>query len=297
MVRRLVLLLAWLVLLPAAPASAQLQAFNIPWERLLPALATGSGQPVPIAGCSDGSLDCVRRVEDRLRAQWTALDSACDHRATAALAYLRITELIRADLERPVPRWFSDRRWMAFVVTDFSNQYFEAFDRYAAGLPVVEPWKRFYDAATRGETTAIQDLLLFSNAHAQHDLAFSYERMGLRTPAGVPRKADHDGVNEVNVRVIPQIKAEIERRYDPSFPDVPGPLDEMAGLEPTKLWREGAWRSAERLVAAPTRAERDRIAGQVRTTASVWARLIDAVQPAGTRARRDAHCRAFHAAS
>ena len=293
--RRPLALALVLAAVTATPAAAQVSAFNLPWERLLPALATGDRQPVPSPGCTDGSLDCVRRVEDRLRAQWEALDAACDHRAIAALAYLRITEALLADLERPVPRFFADRRWMAFVITDFSNSYFEAFDRYERGLPIAEAWRRFYDAATRGQTTALQDLLLFSNAHAQHDLPFSYERMGLRTPAGAARKADHDGVNEINVRVIPGVKAEIERRYDDSLRDVPGPLDEMAGLEPTKTWREGAWRNAERLVAARTPAAREVVAGQVGALSAGWARLIDLPQFPGTRARRDAHCRAFHA--
>lgn len=303
--RRVVLLAAVLLLVPAAPAAAQLlklpaikvslPAVNIPWERLLPPLATGSGQPVAIPGCADGSIECVRRVEDRLRAQWTALDAACDHRAIAALAYLRITELLREDLERAQPRFIRDKRWMSFVITDFSNSYFEAFERYEQGLPIAEAWQRFYDTATKGQATAIQELLLFSNAHAQHDLPFSYERMGLRTPEGVARKADHDAVNEINVRAIPVVKGEVERRYDPTIPDVPGPLDEMAGLEPTKLWREGAWRNAERLVAAPNRAARDEVAGQIKANAAGWARLIEAIRVPGIRARRAAFCAAFHA--
>ena len=215
-------------------------------------------------GCRDGSLACVARVEAQAAPAVARLDAACDHRAIAALAYLRITEALRADLARREPRFFRDKRWMAFVITDFSNAYFEAFERYERGLPVPESWRIFYDAATKGETNAVQDLLLFSNAHAQHDLPFSYASMGVRTPDGTSHKPDHDGVNEINVRVIPGVKKEIEERYDPSFRDVPGPLDEMAGLEPTKSWREGAWRNAERLVNARDEAEREQIAEQIR---------------------------------
>jgi len=187
---------------------------------------------------------------------------------------------------------------MAFVITDFSNSYFTAFRDYAAGRPVPDSWRSFYDAATKGETKAVQDLLLFSNAHAQHDLPFSYASMGLRTRGGDSRKPDHDGVNEINVRVIPGVKAEIERRYDPSFRDVPGPLDEMAGLEPTKSWREGAWRNAERLVGAADPAARDEVAAQIESYSAAWGRLIaGSPQQPGTRAERDAHCRAFHDAA
>jgi hypothetical protein len=184
---------------------------------------------------------------------------------------------------------------MAFVITDFANSYFRAFNAYERGRPLPQSWREFYDATTKGETNAVQDLLLFSNAHAQHDLPFSYASMGLRTRTGVSRKPDHDGVNEINVRVIPGVKAEIERRYDPSFRDVPGPLDEMAGLEPTKSWREGAWRNAERLVGAPDAAAREQVAGQIEAYSAAWGRLIASgpTQP-GTRAARDAHCRAYH---
>ncbi|HEX8208444.1 MAG TPA: DUF5995 family protein, partial [Solirubrobacteraceae bacterium] len=186
--------------------------------------------------------------------------------------------------------------WMAFVITDFSNAYFEAFARYERGLPIAESWRQFYDVATKGEATAVQELLLFSNAHAQHDLPFSYAANGVRAPDGTSHKPDHDGVNEINVRVIPRVKKEIEQRYDPNFRDVPGPVDEMAGLEPTKSWREGAWRNAERLQNAGSAAEREAIAAQIESYSAAWGRMISGPRFPGMRARRDAHCRAFHAA-
>lgn len=283
-----------------ASAHAQLpelpQPVNVPWERSLPPLPGKPGvQPHAVPGCRDGSLECVKRVEDKLRRQWRRLDAACDHRVIASLAYLRITELLRRDLSRRRPRFFRHKQWMAYVVTDFSNSYFTAFADYERGRPVPESWRRFYDTARSGNANALQDLLLFSNAHAQHDLPFTYASMGLRTPAGAPRKHDHDGVNEINVRAIPKIKAEIERRYDPSVRDVPGPLDEMAGLEPTKSWREGAWRGAERLTAAPDEAARSQVAGQIESYSAAWGRMIaSSPQVPGTRAARAAHCRAQH---
>lgn len=286
------------VLLAAAPAAgAQLpEPVNAPWERALAPLPSRTDiQPHAVPGCRKGALRCVKRVERRLRRQFRRLDAACDHRVIASLAYLRITQALRADLSRRQPRFFTHKRWMAFVITDFSNSYFDAFAAYAAGRQVPRAWREFYDSAASGDSSAIQDLLLFSNAHAQHDLPFSYASMGLRTRSGASRKADHDGVNEINVRVIPGVKAEIERRYDPSFRDVPGPLDEMAGLEPTKSWREGAWRNAERLVGAPDRRSRAQVAGQIRAWSAAQGGLI-ASSPTvpGTRAARDAHCRAAH---
>lgn len=266
---------------------------NLPWERVLPAQPGASDvQPHAVPGCRDGSLGCVKRVEDRLRRQFKRLDAACDHRVIASLAYLRITEMLRRDLSRKRPRFFAHKRWMAFVITDFSNSYFDAFDRYAKGKPVPASWKAFYDTAGRGDATALQELMLFSNAHAQHDLPLTYASMGLRTPGGVSRKHDHDGVNEINVRAIPKIKAEIERRYDPTVPDVPGPVDEMGGLEPTKSWRETAWRNAERLTAAPDEAARRQVEADIERYSAAWGSLINlGPQQPGTRARRLAYCR------
>jgi hypothetical protein len=275
------------------------QPVNLPWERTLPAQPTRTDiQPHAVPGCRDGGLRCIARVERRLRAQFKRLDAGCDHRVIASLAYLRITQALRKDLSRRHPRFFRHKRWMAYVITDFSNSYFTAFRNYERGRPVPEAWRQFYDEATAGDANALQDLLAFSNAHAQHDLPFTYASMGLRTPSGASRKVDHDGVNEINVRVIPGVKAEIERRYDPSVRDVPGPLDEMGGLEPTKSWREGAWRNAERLVSAPDEASRSQAADQIRAYSAAWGRLIaESPRIPGTRAARDAHCRAFHAAA
>jgi hypothetical protein len=302
-VRRTVLGLTIACLALPTAASASLphlpQAFNVPWERTLPALPGRTDiQPHPIAGCRDGSLACVKRVERRLRAQFKRLDRACDHRVIASLAYLRITQALRRDLRRTHPRFFRHKRWMAYVITDFSNSYFRAFRNYQRGRPVPEAWRLFYEQARSGDANADQDLLAFSNAHAQHDLPFTYASMGLRTRSGAPRKVDHDGVNEINVRVIPKLLAEVRRRYDPTVPDVPGPADEMGGLEPTKSWREMAWRGAERLVGAPGPAARKRVADQIRSYSAAWGRMITSSPRApGTRAARDARCHAFHAAA
>ncbi len=190
----------------------------MPWERLLPGAAgpRRTCSRTRCAGCSDGSLACVQRVEDRLRRQFRRLDAACDHRVIASLAYLRITELLHRDLARRKPRFFRHRKWMAYVITDFSNSYFDAFTDYERGRPVPEslaavlrhrPQRRRQRAP--GPAAVLQrprparpaaDLRLDGPAH----------------PDGVSRKHDHDGVNEINVRAIPKIKAEIERRYDPT---------------------------------------------------------------------------------
>jgi hypothetical protein len=184
---------------------------------------------------------------------------------------------------------------MAYLITNFSNRYFRAFERYESGRPVTDAWRLTFETAAAGDVQAGQEVLLFSNAHVQHDLPFAYAEMGLRTRSGRSRKPDHDAVNEVNARVFDGIEKFVAANYDPSFAliDLPVlPLEEIGTLELVKLWREGAWRSAERLLAAATPAARAEVAETIRANAAWWARLISAVRLPGYGEARDQFCRA-----
>ena len=59
-----------------------------------------------------------------------------------------------------------------------------------------------------------------------------------------------------------------------------------------KGWREGVWRNAERLLAARTDAQRQRVTDSIETNAVSWANLMAAPQTPGYRAQRDAYCAA-----
>ncbi len=182
---------------------------------------------------------------------------------------------------------------MAYLITNFSNRYFRAFDRYARGLPVTPGWQIALDTATRADASAGQEVLLFSSVHVQHDLPFAYAKMGIETRSGRSRKADHDAVNAVNSRVFDGIEKFIAAHYDPAFTliDLPFvPLEEVSALELIKSWREQGWRSAERLLAARTAAERAEVAEQIRTTSAAWAQMMAAGGAPGYRATRDEYC-------
>ena len=281
----------------AAPAAADHHDANLPWPSLLPTLPTPNvPQPHGVPNCRRARIACIDRLVGRLRRQYERLDGACDHRVLFARSYLRITEELRADLARRRPRLFRHKRWMILVISEFSNSYFRAYRSYERGSgPVPEPWRITFDEAARGDATAGQDVLLASNAHTQHDLPLAYAEMGLNTPGGVSRKHDHDAVNEVNTRLFDELEDEFAARYDPSFTMIdlkPSPLDELGTIELVKSWREGAWRSAERLVSARTPEERERAEQTVRTTATVWAQFIRGFQMPGWRETRDAHCAA-----
>ena len=286
-------------LVSSAPAFGQGAALGhdlIPWPQALPPAAVpNENQARPVEHCRDGSVRCVAGLERRLRRQWTRFDAACDHRAVIAYSYLQITRGLLADMRGPPPRLVSHPRWMAYLITNFSNRYFRAYRNYAAGRPVTDAWRITFEAADQGDLQAGQEVLLFSNVHVQHDLPFAYERMGLRTRDGESRKPDHDAVNEVNARVFDGIEKYVAANYDPSFSLLDVPLvaiEELTVLELVKIWREGAWRSAERLVAAKTPAERAEVAATIRAHATTWARWISAPRFPGYGEARDEFCRA-----
>ncbi|MGH2953067.1 MAG: DUF5995 family protein [Solirubrobacterales bacterium] len=280
----------------ATPASAQLGGTDlIPWPQALPpADVPNDAQAHPVRRCRDGTPRCIARLERRIRKQYRRFDASCDHRAVISYSYLQITRGLRRDLKGPRPGLVRHRRWFAYLTTTFSNRYAEAFRSWRLGLPVPEAWRITLETAADGDYQAGQEVLLFSNAHVQHDLPFAYEEMGIETRAGRSRKPDHDAVNEINARVFDGIEKHIAAHYDPSFSliDVPFvPVEEIGTLELVKLWRENAWRSAERLLAADSDAERADVVAQIERTSTAWAELISSGSFPGYGATRDEYCR------
>lgn len=288
--------IAALVAAPAASGQgASLGSDLVPWPQALPpAEIPNQVQAKPVESCPRATIGCVAGLERRLRAQWQRLDARCDHRATIAYSYLQITRGLLDDLRGPREEALvRNRRWTEYLITNFSNRYFRAFRHWRRGEPLTEAWRITFEAAAQGDLQAGQEVLLFSNVHVQHDLPFAYERMGLRTRSGESRKPDHDAVNEVNARVFDGIEKYIATHYDPSFSliDVPVlPVEELATLELVKLWRESAWRSAERLLAAETPAEHAEVVARIRETSVAWAKQISAFRIPGYGATRDEFC-------
>jgi hypothetical protein len=293
------ILAATLVLaaLTAASAAGQSGSDLVPWPQSLPASdVPNDRQAHPVEHCRDGSVRCVRGLARRLRVQFEHFDATCDHRAAVSYSYLQITRGLIADMGGPRQgALVTHRRWMAYLITQFSNRYFRAFHRYAHGKPVTDAWRIAFEAMASGDTNAGQDVMLFSNAHVQRDLPFAYAKMGIETRSGRSRKPDHDAVNAVNARVFDGIEKYIAAHYDPSFSliDVPFlPVEEAGVLEMVKSWREQAWRSAERLLSARSVEERHDVARTIRDNAARWAELIASEQTPGYRQTRDEYCAA-----
>jgi hypothetical protein len=295
---RVVVIAAALSLVLAATAAADHEGVEPPGPQGPPAADPPSDvQPGPVPRCKRAELECVKRLARHLRSEWHRHDASCDHRAVVYFSYLKITRGLRRDLARPRPGLVRHRRWMTFLITTFSNRYRAAFRDYAAGRPVPDSWRIAFRAYDSGDYNAGQDVLLFSNAHVQHDLPFALEEMGIATRSGQSRKPDHDAVNAINREVFDPIQDYIAAHYDPSFGLIdakPSPIDETATLWLVESWRENAWRFAERLLAAQGPAEREAVVAEIEASSRSWAELIASGETPGHRASRDAYCQANH---
>jgi hypothetical protein len=281
-------------LMLAAPARAS-QDPNPPWPQLLPPRnISDRTQPHAVWRCRKATMRCfadtirrMRRLENRL---------GCDHRAVFATTYLLLTKQMRDTIRRD-RHFFSDNRWLIYEDTVFANYYFRSIAREEAGQPVPEAWRIAFDTARRGDANGGQDMLLGINAHVQRDMPYVVATVGMRTRSGATRKPDHDVVNGILSDAYEPIVSAIGARYDKLVTISNAswnPVDDVAGLEMVKGWREGVWRNAERLVEAKTPQQRQQVIDSIETNAAAWASAIasgEVAQP-GYRAQRDAYCAA-----
>jgi Family of unknown function (DUF5995) len=279
----------------AGASTSSAEVINVPWTELLPPLPTTSNpQPRPVPNCRVAKPKCVRVTIKRLRRLRD--DLGCDHRAVFATTYLELTRQILDDMRaRLVRRHMIDPKYLYTEDGVFANFYFRVVRAWDRGDPVPEAWRIAFETAQSNDKAAVQDMLLGINAHVQNDMPFVLASMGLRTEDGRSRKPDHDFTNGTLNRGYPRVVAAVRERFDPSM-DLSNspliPLDDLAGLELTRTWREVVWRNAERLLNADGRAERTRVAQSIEDYAAVNARLIAAAGLPGYGATRDAYCAA-----
>ena len=264
------------VVLPAFPVAAQSEPVHVPWTTLLPpAPSDYEGTRSPL--CPAGQTRCVDIVIREMQRRFGPLASRCDHDAVFALTYLRTTEEYRRAIQDPA--FFQDT---AFVNTEdvlFADYYFRAHDNWQGGRRSSVPgaWRVAFDAADRRAVSGMGNMLLGMNAHINRDLPFVFEQIGMVRPDGSSRKPDHDRVNDFLIRVTDDVPPEIARRFDPSADDASVPIltvDETGVFQLVALWRENAWRNAERLVNARNGAERAQIAAEIEFNATTIANLI-----------------------
>jgi hypothetical protein len=264
---------------------------GVPWTEYLPALPSPpQAEPNRVAHCREARLRCVRFQIRRMRELQRRLE--CDHRAVFATTYLELTKGLR-DALLADPEMFAWPRFFFREDALFANVYFRSIRHWEQGREVPEAWRVAFETARSGEVTGAQDMLLGINAHVQNDMPFVLARLGLRDRRGESRKPDHDLTNEVLASSYEAVVSAVRDRYDASMAltNPPGvPVDDVAGLEIVREWRERVWRNAERLVRAESDEERARVAAEIEAYAADWARGIAAVPAPGYRAERDAYC-------
>jgi hypothetical protein len=281
------------VLACAAPAGASSDPANVQWESYLPALPSPNRpQPGAVPYCRTATFACIDTEVRRLRRAQTRF--RCDHRAVFATTYLQLTRTLRAMLRQDGHLF----RYPKYLYTEdalFADIYFNTLHAYRRGGPVPPAWRIAFDTARSGQVNAGQDMLLGINAHVQNDMPFMLAALGLRTTKGVSRKPDHDVMNKVLDRAYESVVSAVAKRYDPLVSTTNAswnPIDDIAGLEMVKGWREEVWRNAERLLNAKSAAERRQVADQIQQNAAQWARMMAAPQTPGYRTQRDAYCAA-----
>ncbi|MDQ3890996.1 MAG: DUF5995 family protein [Actinomycetota bacterium] len=282
---------------PSADAAATDDPLFIPWSDLLPGLTTAY-DPTSDNICVRGDIRCVDSVIREMDRRFRALAKSCDHGAVFALTYLRTTEEYRRTVSENQD-FFSDTPFVNHEDAVFASLYFMAYDdwrtRRTARVPAA--WAIAFRDADERRVSGAGDILLGVNAHVNRDLPFVLAAIGLVKPDGSSRKPDHDKVNRILNRVYGPLLAEVARRFDPSVssPAADGTtLDDTTLLQLLVLWREDAWRNAERLVLAATPAERARVAASIESAAAAEAQTLESLtayrQPVTSSAARDAYC-------
>ncbi len=277
----------------AMPASSEVP--NLGWTELLPPIPTANNpQPGPVSTCAKPKPGCIRAQIRRLRAARD--DWGCDHRAVFATTYLTLTKQLFSDVKSGlVKEQFIDPDYLYTEDALFANIYFRTAKAYDRGDEVPKAWQIAFDTAARNDTGAVQDMLLGINAHVQNDMPFLLASLGLRKPNGDSRKPDHDVANGTLNRAYEDVVAEVRLRFDPlidlSNPELV-PLDDLAGLELVRGWRELVWRNAERLLNADGKQEQRQVAKSIEDQAALTASAIAAAGLPGYGATRDAYCAA-----
>src|SRR4051794_31594686 len=215
-----------------------------PGNLVAPLTIPTNPRPGAVPHCRKPTIKCIESVVKRLRATEAAF--GCNHLAVFATTYRVLTQVMLRTL-RSDPHFFADMRYLFYEDALFASVYLNNMRAWQVGQRVSPAWQTAFGAAVSGDLNAAQDMLMGINAHVQNDMAFVIAALGHAPGPGLT-KADHDKENEILAVAYQEVVSEIKRRYDPLL-DVTNssltPLDDEAGLELTKSWREDVWKHAD----------------------------------------------------
>lgn len=240
--------------------------------------------------CTDGSPDCIDATIERMEKRLAGLAESCHHESVFSLAYLRVTEDVRAASDEG---YYDDPVWLAQVDAVFAEQYFDAMAAWDAGnrAAVPQAWRIALQAAEDRSVSGLGNFMLAMNAHINRDFSYVLAEVGLTGPDGTSHKADHNAYNTRLDALYAPVFAEEAARFDPTFDDIDaGPLEETAAGAIMRGWREMVWRNAEQLVLAKNPLQRLLARQVIENYATTQALLIRQVFAIPNSTKRDAWC-------
>jgi Family of unknown function (DUF5995) len=248
--------------------------------------------PICVSGDPQCIVDVIAEMEDRL----APLAASCSHDAIFSLAYLRVTQNVKAAADSG---YFADRAWLTRVDAVFAEMYFDTMDRWNAGdRSVPHAWRIALRASDDKAMSGLGDFMLNMNAHINNDFPYVLEKVGLTAADGSSHKPDHNAYNDRLDQLYHPVFDEEAARFDPVFNTYDaGPVDELVVSTIMRGWREMVWRHAEALAA--TRGNpvlRAVVQKDIEEYAASQARLIELVPIflAASSPGRDAWCAAHH---
>jgi hypothetical protein len=241
--------------------------------------------------CTDGDPQCIVEVIAKMEDRLAPLAASCDHDAIFSLAYLRVTQNVKAAADSG---YFHDRTWLTQLDAVFAGMYFSTMDAWNAGRTseVPKAWQIALTASDDRSMTGLGDFLLNMNAHINNDFPHALATVGLTAKDGSTHKPDHNAYNQrLDSLYIPVFKEEAAR-FDPTFDDYDvGPLDDTGVGAIMRGWREVVWRHAEDLVTAKTPVQKAVAEHAIEEYAASQAALIRQLFASPDKSTaRDAYC-------
>src|SRR5689334_3709459 len=109
--------------------------------------------------CADGDPQCIVDVIAEMEQRLAPLAASCDHDGIFSLAYLRVTENVKAAADSG---YFADRTWLTQLDAVFAQMYFDTMDTWHAGRTgeVPKAWQVALKASDDRSMTGLGDFLL-----------------------------------------------------------------------------------------------------------------------------------------
>ena len=234
---------------PADPLTQLLSpSIEDPSIGLLAALPTPY-RPYTGPTCVSGDPQCIVDVIAEMESRLAPLAATCNHDAIFALAYLRVTQNVKAAADSG---YFADRAWLTRIDAVFAKKYFDTIDTWRSGNTAAVPhaWRIALQASQDRTMSGLGDFMLNMNAHINNDFPYVLEQVGLTAPDGSTHKPDHNAYNDRLDQLYHPVFDEEAARFDPMFNKFDlGPVDDLVVSTIMRGWREMVWRHAEALAA------------------------------------------------